>query len=298
MATAQVNGIDTYHKVRGTGTPVLALSGGYGGIASSLLPRTAGLADTLVDGWMVIEYDRRNQGRSQYTLTPFTIADLVADATRLLDRLDVGPVILLASSAAGPIALNFALTHPERTKGLILGCTGSALTSTTPYADESRMTPAVAARIQENERRAQMASDVRAEGDREYFERIKDRVRHPRPHASLGAVDLERHERLLAAIEAASDEELFTYLIGEIRHIQACAEVNLSDRLGEIAVPTLVIHGTADRMVPLQYGRDLAREIASTELHEIEGAGHDVMSDPHVAPLVGAWLQRHFREGA
>jgi pimeloyl-ACP methyl ester carboxylesterase len=55
------------------------------------------------------------------------------------------------------------------------------------------------------------------------------------------------------------------------------------DRLGEIAVPTLVIHGSADALFPLGHGRALADEIPGARLLVLDGAGHVLHPDDHAA---------------
>ncbi len=69
-------------------------------------------------------------------------------------------------------------------------------------------------------------------------------------------------------------EALMTSVEERASRLLAIAEVDLRDQLPAIRVPTLVIHGTADRLVPLQQGRELADLIPNAEYHEIDGAGH------------------------
>ncbi len=57
----------------------------------------------------------------------------------------------------------------------------------------------------------------------------------------------------------------------------ACNRFDVGASLGEITYPTLVIHGTADRMTPLRYGKRLAREIPQARLVTVPDAGHMVM---------------------
>lgn len=72
----------------------------------------------------------------------------------------------------------------------------------------------------------------------------------------------------------------------------ACNRFDLMDGLSEIALPTLVINGTADRMTPLKYGRFLAQEIPDARLVVVEGAGHMVaLEEPEaVAAAVHRFL--------
>ena len=54
----------------------------------------------------------------------------------------------------------------------------------------------------------------------------------------------------------------------------AIAQHNTSERLAQIELPTLVIHGTADQILPVQNGRMVAERIASARLEIFEGVGH------------------------
>jgi len=67
----------------------------------------------------------------------------------------------------------------------------------------------------------------------------------------------------------------------------ACNRFDVMGRLGEIALPTLVINGTADRMTPLKYARYLAEEIPDARLLVVEGAGHMVALEQPEAVAAG-----------
>jgi 3-oxoadipate enol-lactonase len=58
------------------------------------------------------------------------------------------------------------------------------------------------------------------------------------------------------------------------RQWQAIAQWDVWDRLQEVSHPTLVLHGTEDRLVPVENGRRMAELIPGAELHLLEGAGH------------------------
>jgi pimeloyl-ACP methyl ester carboxylesterase len=56
--------------------------------------------------------------------------------------------------------------------------------------------------------------------------------------------------------------------------VQACAAHNTNERLGVLAMPTLVIHGTADELLPVQNGRLIASRIAGSQLEIFDDVGH------------------------
>lgn len=291
LSRVTINGIDTHYELRGEGMPLLYFRGGYGGISSTLQAEERSNIAGFGESVRVIDYHRRCDGLSQYVFDAFTFDDLVDDAEALLDHVGVERAVVSSVSAGGPLALQFALSHPERVRALVLVCAGAALMSTTPYTDPTRITPAVEARIEEVKRRMGLVYRARDEGERALFDRLRDRIRNQQSRAAPGSTAEERHQALLKKIEETSDDDLFTYFTGELHHLAANDGVNLTVRLGEIAVPTLIVHGTADRTVPSEYGHDLAREIANAEIVTIEGAGHDVFSDPRAQQAIQEWLR-------
>src|SRR5258708_35101402 len=76
-----------------------------------------------------IVYDRRNAGQSSYGLEHLSMATLAADALGLLDHLKIQRAVIVGSSAGGPIALQLALSAPERVIALGLPDTGANLAS-------------------------------------------------------------------------------------------------------------------------------------------------------------------------
>ena len=133
MPRARLNGVDTYYEVTGEGPPLLFIHGGYGGPLTSLVAPGEMPGSFFAETARTITYDRRCAGRSEYVLNKYTNEDLAADAAALLDHLDVDAAIVIGTSAGGPIALQFALTWPERVTALGLPNTGAALMSLTPY---------------------------------------------------------------------------------------------------------------------------------------------------------------------
>jgi pimeloyl-ACP methyl ester carboxylesterase len=94
MPTAHVNGVKLWYEQHGMGLPLLFIHGGYGGAASTLVPQEQVIVSILPHGRVeTITYDRRNAGRSEYVLAPFTLADLVEDAAALRWRRADGPLV-------------------------------------------------------------------------------------------------------------------------------------------------------------------------------------------------------------
>ncbi len=111
---ADVDDVRLYYEVTGHGPPVLALHGG-GGSSKSLAPVIAALSAR----YTVIAPDARAHGRSTDSAKPLTYSRLTEDMVELLDKLKVGPVIVVGWSDGGIVGLELAVHHPERVTKLV-----------------------------------------------------------------------------------------------------------------------------------------------------------------------------------
>jgi pimeloyl-ACP methyl ester carboxylesterase len=238
--------------------PVLLVMGAGG----SMLWWQEGFCRMLAGGdRFVIRYDHRDTGRS-VTYEPghprYTGADLVADAAGVLDALSIPAANVVGVSAGGAFAQLLALGFPDRVRSLVL-------ISTSPAKPTERELPVASERFREFLASAEVDWSDQASVI-EY---------------------LVGYERMLAGGERAFDEaawhELVRRDVERARNIASSenhglvAEGDLSSApLSSIAVPTLVIHGTADPMFPLEHGQALADEIPGARLLTLEGVGHGV----------------------
>jgi pimeloyl-ACP methyl ester carboxylesterase len=212
-------------------------------------------------GRFVIRYDHRDTGRS-VTYEPgrpeYTGADLTADAVGVLDGFGIPAAHLVGVSAGGGIAQEVALDSADRVLSLILISTSPATPSD---HDLPPPTPEVGRFV------------ATAEVDRSNPDSVIEYL-----------VD---YSRILAGGERAFDEtrvrELVRRDIERARDFAAVQNHNLMSHgegspkpLSSITSPTLVIHGTADPMFPIEHGEALAEEIPGARLLRLEGAGHGV----------------------
>ncbi len=212
-------------------------------------------------GRFVIRYDHRDTGRS-VTDPPgrptYTGADLTADAAGVLRECEVAAADLVGVSAGGGIAQELALHNPDRVRSLVL-------ISTSPVVSVDRELPpptdefgrfASSARVDWTDRDAVIEyliayQRVLAGGQRRFDEAaVRDLIRR----------DVDR-ARDFAAVQ---NHDVLPQ--GEVP----------GKPLSTIAAPTLVIHGTADPMFPIEHGEALADEIPGARLLLLEGAGHGV----------------------
>jgi pimeloyl-ACP methyl ester carboxylesterase len=232
------------------------------GIGGSMLWWEEGFCRLLAHGGrFVIRYDHRDTGRS-VTYEPgrpaYTGADLVADAAGVLAAYGIPAAHVVGVSAGGALAQLLALGFPVRVLSLVL-------ISTSPATPGERRLPPATERYQ----RFVATTEVDWSDERsviEYFVGYAGMLAGgERPFDEAAARELVRRDVERAHDIAASDNH------GTI------PEGNVSGApLSSITVPTLVIHGTADPMFPLEHGKALAEEIREATLLPLERAGHGV----------------------
>jgi pimeloyl-ACP methyl ester carboxylesterase len=232
------------------------------GILASMLWWEEGFCRLLARGGrFVIRYDHRDTGRS-VTYRPgrpeYTGADLVTDAVGVLDAYGITAAHVVGVSAGGALAQLLALEFPDRVLSLVL-------ISTSPATPGQRGLPSATERY----RRflANATVDWSDEGSVIEY--------------------LVGYARVLAGGERRFDDaavrELVRRDVERAHNIAASENHGLlaeggvpSEPLSSIAMPTLVIHGTADPMFPLEHGQAVATEIPAAQLLTLAGAGHGV----------------------
>ena len=232
------------------------------GIGASMLWWDEELCRSLAGGGrFVIRYDHRDTGRST-TYEPgrpgYTGADLVTDAVGVLDAYGLGSAHVVGVSAGGGVGQHLALDFADRVLSLVL-------ISTSPAVPVARDLPPPT-------------------GD---FKRFVAEAEVDWADRESVIEYLVSYSRLLAGGQRPFDEAACRDFIR--RDVERANNVASSqnhdvmahdDRphppLSSIAVPALVIHGTADPVFPAAHGHALAEAIPSATLLELDGAGHGV----------------------
>lgn len=267
MATASVNGHDLHYEQRGSGEPLLLVMG----MSGTHLTWGEPFLELLARDFEVTVYDHRGVGRSSRTEPGYAIADLADDAAALLDVLGHESAHVLGISMGGMVAQELALRHPARVRTLALGCTysggeGSLLTQPETF---------------------EKLSEGWRSGDRERALRASWEV-----NVSSGFAQGE--EDYAAFREAALALPVPVPVI--MGQMQAIGGHDTSAHLGDVAAPTLVIHGTDDEMLPVQNGRMIAERIPGARLEVLEGVGHLFwVEEPERS---AALLREHAQAGA
>jgi pimeloyl-ACP methyl ester carboxylesterase len=232
------------------------------GMGASMLWWEEGFCRMLADsGRFVIRYDHRDTGRS-VTYEPgnpeYTGADLVGDAVGVLDAYGIPAAHVVGVSAGGALAQLLALDSADRVLSLVLISTSFAVPS------DRKLPPST-----------------------EEFGRFLATAELDWSDAASAVQYLVDYDRLLAGSQRPFDEAATRELVRrDVERARNFAAAQNHDVLGggeprheplsSIAVPTLVIHGTADPLFPLEHGQALADEIPDARLLTLERAGHGV----------------------
>jgi pimeloyl-ACP methyl ester carboxylesterase len=247
---------ELYYEVTGTGDPVLLVMGL--GMAATGWWRTI---PVLATRFRVIAFDNRGAGRSDCTPGPYKLTQLADDAVAVLDAAGEGSAHVYGISLGGMIAQELVLRHPERVRSLVLG-------ATTPGG--RRHEPPDDATLAFIRRRAGMPAEEGVWASVPYNYGSATRERHPE---RIGDDVVQR----------------LRFPVGESGYraqLTAAMRHDAGDRLGRVSAPTLVLHGSEDRMVPVANGRTLAEVIPGARLKVLEGAGHLYPTDEPRADLV------------
>jgi pimeloyl-ACP methyl ester carboxylesterase len=230
------------------------------GIGASMLWWDDDFCRMLADaGRFVLRYDHRDTGRSvtcEHGRPGYTGADLVADAVGVLDAYAIASAHIVGVSAGGAFAQLLAIAFADRVLSLVLISTSPALPGggALPPPTESFMRFVADAEVDRSD----------AESVIEYLvEYSRVLAGGERPFDESAARDLIRRD-----VERARD------FAAARNHDALANDERAHGSLAEIAVPTLVIHGTADPMFPLAHGRALAELIPGAALLTLEAGGH------------------------
>jgi pimeloyl-ACP methyl ester carboxylesterase len=272
---ATANGIEIHYEDHGdpANPPMLLIMG----FAAQLTLWPDELVDRLVGhGFRVIRYDNRDIGLShkfhgvkapgliKMTLlsklgirprVPYTLADMADDGAGLLDALGIARAHIVGASMGGMIAQHFAARHADKALSLtsIFSTTGNPkLPPARPEAMKVLVT-----------RPASMEEDVLVE----HGMKLAQTIGSP----GYPADEHRLRERTRAAVRRS------VYPEGPARHLAAIvADGDRRAMLKGISVPTLVLHGEDDPLVPVEGGRDTAASIPGAQIRTIPGWGHDL----------------------
>jgi 3-oxoadipate enol-lactonase len=246
MPEVRVGEVRLHYEVAGRGDPLLMVMG-MGGSSAGWPPD---LLTELARSFRTIVYDNRGTGLSDKPDVPYSLEMFAADAIAILDDLNISRTHLFGVSMGGMIAQEIALRYGSRLQTLTLGCTTCGGKNAVPPPPES-------ARLLSAPRNGLSDEDV---------------IRRGWPLAYTPEF-IENHR---AELEATIPRLLVNATPAFIfkRHLEATYGLKTYDRLPEITMPTLIITGAKDVLIPARNSEILAERIPGAKLHVIPNAGH------------------------
>jgi len=271
MPKVKVGDIDMYYEIHGEGEP-LVLNSGAGGRVESQERRI----EVFSPEYQVIAYEVRGAGRSDAPDIPYTMEMLADDLSGLLDEIGVTSAHIFGESFGSLLAQYFTLQYPERVRSLILASSGTGPGDKEHSVlsqgywnflrDFSSGTP---------EERAEAMirfffTQEYIDNHPDYFEKRREKMKTTVPNSPHGMTRLG----------------------------QAQAIANTYDRLPDIKAPSLIVHGEADMIIPVENARILASRIPNAELVTLPNTGHALVeAGDKLYGVILDFLRRHSSTG-
>ena len=269
MPRAHANGIEIeYETVGDSSSPPLILVMGLG---AQMITWDDEFCEQLAErGFHVIRFDNRDIGLSTKmeqagmpdvmaafagdAQPAYTLDDMADDAVGLLDALGIGAAHVVGASMGGFIAQLMAIDHPDRVLSLtsIMSAPGGHDT-VAPWPEGAEVLMRIPPETREG--------------------RIEHAVWIRRVLAGRG----NPFDDAAEARRAARSIDRAYYPVGTARQLVAVlAAKSRLERLASVSVPTLVVHGIDDPLVPIENGRRVAAAVPGARLIEFEGMGHNM----------------------
>jgi 3-oxoadipate enol-lactonase len=228
---------------RGRGAPLLLLHG----MAAHHEVWGDELLSALEARFDIVAYDHRGIGRGDRADEPFTVADLADDAAAVIASVGWTDAHVFGISLGGMVAQELVLRHPGAVRSIALGCTWAGGPRGVISETSHRMVDAIATRDVEH-------------GLRTSFE-----ANFSRRYAEVPGVR-EIYRRRALAVKVPVPVVLMQWAAAQAHDTTA--------RLGQAAVPALILHGTADAGIPVENALRLSELLPAARVELFDGAGH------------------------
>lgn len=277
MARTKANGVEIEFEEFGSRTdPAIVL---VMGLAAQLTLWPKPMIDGLVGGgFRVVRFDNRDVGLSQKlhekrapspavtmaairllgirSVAPYALEDMAADTLGVMDALAIDRAHLVGASMGGMISQVLAARHVDRVKSL------TAIMSSTNHRRLPQADPDILKKL--------FSARTRPRTHDELVDRIVD-IWNVIGTSDGGNDPVEFRSKIAASVERCN------YPAGVRRQIAAIvATGDIRPYAKSIKAPTLVIHGSADRLAPLPGGLDIAATVPGARMEIIDGMGHDL----------------------
>lgn len=238
MPFLETNGAQMHYELSGSASaPVLVFSNSLGTNLTMWTPQVEAMGER----FRILRYDTRGHGQSAVTPGPYKISQLADDVLGLLDRLGIDEVIFCGLSMGGMIGMTLALRVPDRVRKVVLCCTAPKLGSTETW-------------------NARIAS-VQKAGMAAVTDAVLERWYTP-PFRAAAPQQIQWTKQML----------LTTPPEGYVANCEAIRDEDLRDEIAGIRIPTLILMGKHDPVVPLADGRFMAERIRGSKYVELAAA--------------------------
>jgi pimeloyl-ACP methyl ester carboxylesterase len=214
----------------------------------------------------VLLVDNRGAGHTGDVVNaPYSVATMAADVAAVLDEAGASPAHVIGISMGGLIAQELALSQPDRVRSLVLMATHAGL-GHMDFSDEA---------TEMLQKRVGMSAEEAAELSIPF---------NYAPGTPRALIEEDWAVRMPLACTPA----------GYIAQLSGSPTWSSYDRLADLGLPTLVIHGAGDRLVLLSNGETVAKAIPGAQLTVIEDANHVLTTDKadEVNATLLAWLDQ------
>jgi len=248
MPKVKVNGIELYYEINGSGKPLVLISGlGYP------LWQWRKMVPFLAEHSQVITFDNRGVGQSDKPAGPYTSQMLAADTAGLLDALGIEKAAIMGHSMGGFIAQAMALYYPEKVSGLILCSTNFGGPNHAPITDEAMA----------------VLSDVASDPMTRFTNGLKVSTAPGWANAHPDIVQEWVEWRVANPVEPVPYQAQMA-----IGLALTAKEAAFEIKLPNISVPTLILFGGYDKVVPPENAELLRKQIRGSQIAIIPDAGH------------------------
>lgn len=245
MPVVKLREINLYYEIHGTGKPLLLIHG-LGLDSGAWIGQVLALSST----YQVITFDNRGAGRTDAPEVPYSTEMMAEDTIALLDVLGVDRIHVLGFSMGGLIAQILAIKYPDRVQSLVLASTAAKL-------------PAISKQVIQG-----------------WAQLLKEKIR-PGMRVKVQLPWLFTNDFLQS--DAIVDELInlslrYPYqptVSGFTGQVAACVAHNMLDQLSQIAVPTLVLAGQEDILIPVKASQEMVLNLPNATLQIIDHASHN-----------------------
>ncbi|QSJ20834.1 alpha/beta hydrolase [Nostoc sp. UHCC 0702] len=243
MPKVDVNGIDLFYEIKGTGEPLLLIAGFLCDLSywSLIMP-------SLISRYQVIRFDNRGIGRSSAPDSPYSIQQMANDVAALLDRIGIKNVHVAGHSMGGQIAQELVLAHPQKVKSLML-------LSSLAKGDELFNSL------------IETWGELPSHLDFKLYEKVVFPWIFTDAFYSIPGM-------IEQLIEYAINYPFRPTTHGLYHQSRAILKSDTTQRLKDINCPTLVMVGKQDILTPVKFSQQLQQSIPNAELVVLNHGGH------------------------